>query len=41
MPDLIQALQDRDKGVRTDAVYVLGMIGEGAKDTVSALIKLL
>ena len=41
VPDLIQALQDRDKGVRADAAEALGMIGEGAKDAVSALIKLL
>ena len=34
---LIQALQDRDKGVRADATYVLGAIGESAKDAVPAL----
>jgi len=38
---LIQALQDRDKGVRADAAYVLGAIGESAKDAVPALIQVL
>ena len=41
VPALIQALQDQDAGVRVNAAYALGGIGEGAKDAIPALIQLL
>jgi len=41
IPALIQALQDRDPEVRSNAAYTLGGKGEGAVDAVPALIQLL
>jgi len=46
VPDLIQALQDRDKGVRADVARALVQIGtpdaiKAVKDTVSVLIQAL
>ena len=38
---LIGELQDQDHNVRVSAAWALGMIGEGAKDAIPALVQAL